>query len=190
MSKLDQLIEMLEPKEIEEGGRTETDMLQSYASAGDAVQTLKKALADIHEVGDGSTVNGQLVTRLKKFTGKVSQYADSVRSLALNMKRSMLYPAPKLRSKNFYEDVDLDEGRYASPRVTSLGLDTDQEEMFSQVLMTAENEGRFYAKKDAKGAVDFAIKDYISRKLDDMKHDGQKIRSHAIKELVASWRRK
>lgn len=66
-------------------------------------------------------------------------------------------------------------------------LDPDQERMFNEIKMMAENEGRFYQKKDAKGAVEFAWREYQKNKARDMRDDFRKIKNHLVKTLADQW---
>jgi hypothetical protein len=86
--------------------------------------------------------------------------------------------------------------RYAQARrggrtaAIDTGLNDDEREMLNQVVMTAENEGRFYQKRDAKGAVDYAIKEVLKFKISDLREDAKHIRNIAIKEVQQGWKEK
>ena len=67
-------------------------------------------------------------------------------------------------------------------------LDPSQESMLNEVITMAVNEGRFYSKRDAKGAVDYAIKEYIKIKNQEMREDSRVIKKHAIKEVRRQWK--
>ena len=69
-------------------------------------------------------------------------------------------------------------------------MSPDQEDLLKTIVMVAENEGKFYKTKDAKGAVDYAIKAHIKQAMDDLKHDLGAIRGAAAKEVAAGWKRK
>lgn len=66
-------------------------------------------------------------------------------------------------------------------------LDSSQEAMFNEVVLMAMNEGRFYPKRDAKGAVDYAIKEYIKNKNQEMREDSRVVHKHAVKEVKRQW---
>lgn len=67
------------------------------------------------------------------------------------------------------------------------GMDPDQERMFDEIVLMAVNEGRFYDKRDAKGAVAQAWKDYQRDKATAMREDFRVIERDAVKEVLAQW---
>lgn len=68
------------------------------------------------------------------------------------------------------------------------GMDPDQERMFDEIVLMAVNEGRFYDKRDAKGAVAQAWKDYQRDKATAMREDFRAIERDAAKEVLAQWK--
>ena len=69
-------------------------------------------------------------------------------------------------------------------------LDADQERLYDALFLSASNEGSFYRKKDAKGAVEKAFRDYMSSREDDLKHDFKTIKSALVKALAKRWKAK
>lgn len=67
-------------------------------------------------------------------------------------------------------------------------LDPDQERMFNDLLMRAENEGAYYAKKDATGAVKQSMRGYATDHTRDMRHDGKVVMPMVVKALEAQWK--
>jgi len=62
-------------------------------------------------------------------------------------------------------------------------------DMRDAVLTIAQNERKFYDKRDAQGAVDFAIKEYIKNKIDDLKTDLESARGELTRALANYWKR-
>lgn len=66
-------------------------------------------------------------------------------------------------------------------------MDPSQEEMFDEIVLMAVNEGSFYPKRDAKGAVAQAWKDYLRFKTEAMREDFRAIAATAAKEVLKQW---
>ena len=65
-------------------------------------------------------------------------------------------------------------------------LDTDTEDA---IMIIAKNERKFYDKKDAKGAIEFAINEYIKERMWDLKSDLSSAKSELVKMLADYWKR-
>lgn len=63
-------------------------------------------------------------------------------------------------------------------------LNQEEEAMLKEVILMAENEGRFYERKDAKGAVKYAISEYIKNKTRSMRESARLIEKIAVKEVL------
>jgi hypothetical protein len=63
----------------------------------------------------------------------------------------------------------------------------DEERIEDELFMTASNEGRFYQKKDAKGAVEYAAKVMEKNYAADLRETLKAIKPKVIKELKKRW---
>ena len=86
--------------------------------------------------------------------------------------------------KNLVEDIKKIQGKSLTE------MSSDQEDLLKTIVMAAENEGDFYKKKDAKGAVAKVIKEHKKRVADDLDYDLKAIEKKAVKEIAAGWRKK
>lgn len=66
-------------------------------------------------------------------------------------------------------------------------LDSDQERLFELVMMVAENEGTFYQRMDAKGAVQAAVHEVRKVKSRDLAHDLKVVEPLVVKHLTSQW---
>lgn len=98
---------------------------------------------------------------------------------------------PRVDEEAVPEDDALDETKYMGHGGTVAGphMTSDQERMSDEVFQYASNEGRFYKNKDAKGAVAWAIREYVKYKNREMREDGNVIQKHVVKALASYWRR-
>jgi hypothetical protein len=69
----------------------------------------------------------------------------------------------------------------------SRDLDPQQQEIMHEVVLTAENDGRFYDVRDYSGAVDAAIRELRRNEEERIREDAKVIRPLAIKELRSRW---
>jgi len=86
--------------------------------------------------------------------------------------------------------VDPEIREAVMPMLSKQAFDTDQERLLDAIVLAAENEGRFYDKRDAKGAVDAAWKTHRKATIEDFDHDFNAIKKEAIKQVRKSWGRK
>lgn len=75
------------------------------------------------------------------------------------------------------EDQNVDEG---------FGYDPD--DVKNAILMIARNDAKFYRTKDAKGAVKYAIKEYVKAKVEELKDEIDDVKGEMIKELGRYWK--
>ena len=76
------------------------------------------------------------------------------------------------------------------PLLKQARLDADQERMFDALKMIAENEGRFYAKRDAKGAVDFAWRQWQKDESRRNREDFSVVKPALVKALADQWKQR
>jgi hypothetical protein len=67
-------------------------------------------------------------------------------------------------------------------------LDPDQERLAEELHLMAENEGSFYQKRDAEGAVTKAQRELRQSKTRDLDFDLKKVGPAVVKSLKARWR--
>jgi len=67
-------------------------------------------------------------------------------------------------------------------------MDADQERLYDALFLSASNEGDFYRKKDAKGAVEKAFRDYMRSRELDLRHDFKTIKAKLVKDLARRWK--
>jgi hypothetical protein len=83
----------------------------------------------------------------------------------------------------------LDETKYMGHHGPSVsGLDSSEQEMFDEALMYAQQEGRFINKRDAKGAADHAIREFVKYKNQSMREDAPAVKKAIIAALKAEWK--
>lgn len=68
-------------------------------------------------------------------------------------------------------------------------FDANQERLLKEVVLTAENDRKFYPK-NPKGAVEQAIKTTLNFMIEGLRSDAKAIRSAAIKQVQSNWRSK
>jgi hypothetical protein len=66
-------------------------------------------------------------------------------------------------------------------------MDPDQERLFNNLHMRATNEGRFYNRRDAKGAVDFAFREYQKDRDRADREDFRIIKDRLEKAILEYW---
>ena len=71
----------------------------------------------------------------------------------------------------------------------SLPLSRSQEMLLGELVLAAENDGRYYPSQPAK-AVDHAIRDLIEFKREAVAEDFAEIRTRAVRQVQTNWRRK
>jgi ABC-type xylose transport system substrate-binding protein len=74
-------------------------------------------------------------------------------------------------------------------KVTEAHDSTLLDDAEDNILVIAKNERKYYYAKDAAGAIDYAIKIYVSETLENLKADLHSNRYKLIKELLAYWKR-
>lgn len=57
-----------------------------------------------------------------------------------------------------------------------------------EILLVASNESKYYESKDAKGAVDFAAKQYLREVESNFRDIVRKAKEQALKDLIADWK--
>lgn len=69
-------------------------------------------------------------------------------------------------------------------------MDADQEHLYNELFSYASNYGDFYRKKDAKGAVEYAFKEYMRTLDGTTRADFKVIKSKLVKDLAKRWKTK
>jgi len=69
----------------------------------------------------------------------------------------------------------------------AVNLDPDQERLFESLKFMAENDGRAYASRDAKAAIETAWRDWQRESAKRMRDDFRIVKPHLIKMLLAQW---
>jgi len=64
----------------------------------------------------------------------------------------------------------------------------DEERIEDELMTTASNEGRFYQKKDAKGAVEYAATVMMKNYAADLRATLKAIKPKVTKELKKRWK--
>lgn len=67
--------------------------------------------------------------------------------------------------------------------------DGDVQDLADELLTVAENLSEFYNKKDPKGAIEAARKQWVRQQQDDNFHMGREAAKIAEKELIKEWKR-
>lgn len=57
------------------------------------------------------------------------------------------------------------------------------------IMIIAKNEAKFYKNKDSRGAIEFAIKEYVTEVTKDLESDLKGAKSGLIRELANYWKR-
>lgn len=71
--------------------------------------------------------------------------------------------------------------------LTEVNMDADQERLYDDLMLRAENEGSFYRKKDAKGAVEYSFKEYLRDIRVRAREDYSVVKAQLIKDLAKRW---
>lgn len=100
--------------------------------------------------------------------------------------QSEMFPARDLPDTMRGIMQDLSGGRRAAR--DKQAFDSDQERLYDALKLIAENDGQAYRKRDAKGAVARAWKEWKASKLDDWAHDFSRVERQLVKDLAARWR--
>ncbi len=97
----------------------------------------------------------------------------------------------KYSSKQFFQDIkSADRSRHfkvknKKKKAYSKG---ELKDLSDELLLVAENESEFYRKKDAAGAVEYARKDWLKLKRDDIYDLSKEAAKIALKELIKAWK--
>lgn len=101
----------------------------------------------------------------------------------------------KYSAKLFLEDLKeadrIKTKQYRSKckkRRKSYSVREEIDDAADEIFVVAQNERKFYEDKDAKGAVDFAAKQYLRNLQDDFRDIIKKAKEQALKDLLAYWR--
>lgn len=65
----------------------------------------------------------------------------------------------------------------------------DEDRIEDELMLTASNEGRFYQKKDAKGAVEYAAKVMERNYAADLRATLKALKPKVAKELAKRWKK-
>lgn len=71
---------------------------------------------------------------------------------------------------------------------TLVEMDADQEHLYNELFSYASNYGDFYRKKDAKGAVEYAFKEYMRTLDGTTRADFKVIKAKLVKDLAKRWK--
>lgn len=66
-------------------------------------------------------------------------------------------------------------------------MDADQERLYDDLMLRAENEGGFYRKRDAKGAVEYSFNEYLKDIRIRAREDYSVVKAKLIKDLSKRW---
>jgi hypothetical protein len=78
--------------------------------------------------------------------------------------------------------------RVAHAYLTKQALDADQERLYNALKLIAENDGQSYKKKDAKGAVARAWKEWKASTMERHGEDFDRVQKQLTKDLAARWK--
>jgi hypothetical protein len=98
----------------------------------------------------------------------------------------------KYSAKEFYSELkDADRTKLGSKRRKNKRAYSviDTEDAVDEILTIAENESKFYTNKDAKGAIEFARKQFVRYAQDSIRGTAKEASKIALKELLANWKK-
>jgi hypothetical protein len=139
--------------------------------------------------------------QLAKVRADASQLGQKQKTLAQSKKNTKDTPTKRRLSKQIADlgvkkadlgvrsadmSQQLKKKNVGEAKLNEWNLDPDMEDA---VLIIAKNERKFYEKWDAKGAVEFAIKEYLKERISDIKADLEQGRAQLVRELMAYWKR-
>lgn len=184
--KLTQLLDEIR----EESGLTEAevrlmDPMRAFHSA-ERLHTAAQVVMSLAQImmKEGWAKRGKLtkaqVAKWQRIFPKIDKMTGELKKLS-----------GELEVKEGY-DLDgepMDETKYMGHGGTKMSqhLDSDQEEMFDAIMLYAENEGRFYAKKDVEGAIKWAIQEHMKYESRQMREDARVLKPLLVKELASRW---
>ena len=78
--------------------------------------------------------------------------------------------------------------RVVHAHLTKMAFDSDQELLYDALKLIAENDGQAYQRKDAKGAVARAGKEWRASTMERHEEDFDRVQKQLVKDLAARWR--
>jgi len=75
----------------------------------------------------------------------------------------------------------------AKRRKSAYSFDPDQERLYNHIVLNAVNQGRYYPKKDVRGAVDQATREEVANAIGALHEDAKIIVKSAVSRLEKRW---
>ena len=135
-------------------------------------------------------LSGEIVEETKDPAGRYTHIPFTLRKTDANIVLAEDYPVPKYVWDAAYKLVSR-VGADVWGWTGGLGahapdFDPSQERMFDEVVLMAVNEGRFYPRNPKK-AGEWALREYIRLKMEEMREDAKIIRAAVVREVQRQW---
>jgi len=73
--------------------------------------------------------------------------------------------------------------------ITEMRGGSSEDDFYKEIMLVAENDGDSYRKKDAKGAIEKAIKQIRRYLMEDFDEEAKKVKASLVKDLSKEWSR-
>jgi hypothetical protein len=91
----------------------------------------------------------------------------------------------KYLAKDFINDLKITK---VSSKKFKSGSDFDPRDVAEELLLIASNVESYYNRKDAKGAIEYAKKEYFKYKMDNLTQKMKEAGPLALKQLLVYWK--
>ena len=139
---------------------------------------------------------GQVMQRAKlaKTRADMRQLGSQQKTLGQSKKNASDIPSKRRISKQIADlgvkkaDMGIKTADMSSKLKKPSKLREGAEDDSDDVMTIAKNEQKFYAKRDAKGAIEYAIKEHIKDITQDILDDLTRMKSMMIRDLQDYWK--